>query len=95
MIPRGSPQVMASLAEREALKGQVRATCIDPPYCFRFQCSTISRDVKDGKLRHLTREPERPKAFCDDSLDGIHCSLMEASNRPIRPNDKGSGSCYA
>ena len=76
---------MASLAEREGLKGQVQAIYIDPPYGIKFnsnfQWSTTSRDVKDGNLAHLTREPEQVKAFRDTWRDGIH-SYLQYSARP-------------
>ena len=46
------PQVMASLAEREGLRGKVQCIYFDPPYGIKFnsnfQWSTTSRDVKDG-----------------------------------------------
>ena len=52
MILGDSLQVMASLAEREGLRGKVQCIYIDPPYGIRFnsnfQWSTTSRDVKDG-----------------------------------------------
>ena len=83
MILGDALQVMASLAEREGLRGKVQAIYIDPPYGIRFnsnfQWSTTSRDVKDGNLDHLTREPEQVKAFRDTWRDGIH-SLCGASN---------------
>ena len=53
MILGDSLQVMASLAEREGLRGQVQCIYIDPPYGIKFnsnwQVSTRSRDVKDSK----------------------------------------------
>ena len=52
MILGDSLQVMASLAEREGLRGKVQCIYIDPPYGIKFnsnfQWSTTSRDVKDG-----------------------------------------------
>jgi adenine-specific DNA-methyltransferase len=52
MILGDSLQVMASLAEREDLRGKVQCIYLDPPYGIRFnsnfQWSTTSRDVKDG-----------------------------------------------
>ena len=63
MILGDSLQVMASLAEREGLRGKVQCIYIDPPYGIKFnsnfQWSTTSRDVKDGKADHITREPEQ------------------------------------
>jgi adenine-specific DNA-methyltransferase len=53
---------MASLAEREGLRGKVQCIYFDPPYGIKFnsnfQWSTTSRDVKDGNAAHITREPE-------------------------------------
>src|SRR5688572_21818138 len=64
-----SLQVMASLAEREGLRGKVQCIYIDPPYGIKFnsnfQWSTTSRTVTDGKAEHITREPEQVKAFRD------------------------------
>ena len=61
MILGDSLQVMASLAEREGLRSKVQCIYLDPPYGIKFnsnfQWSTTSRDVKDGKLDHITREP--------------------------------------
>lgn len=79
MILGDSLQVMASLAEREGLRGKVQCIYFDPPYGIRFnsnfQWSTNSRDVKDGKAEHITREPEMVKAFRDTWRDGIHSYL--------------------
>jgi adenine-specific DNA-methyltransferase len=85
MILGDGLQVMASLAEREGLKGQVQCIYIDPPYGIKFnsnfQWSTTSRDVKDGKADHLTREPEQVKAFRDTWADGIHSYLTYLRDR--------------
>jgi adenine-specific DNA-methyltransferase len=79
MILGDSLQVMASLAEREGLRGKVQCIYFDPPYGIKFnsnfQWSTTSRDVKDGKTDHITREPEQVKAFRDTWKDGIHSYL--------------------
>ena len=85
MILGDSLQVMASLAEREGLRGQVQCIYIDPPYGIKFnsnfQWSTTSRDVKDGKAEHITREPEQVKAFRDTWRDGIHSYLTYLRDR--------------
>jgi len=85
MILGDSLQVMASLAEREKLRGKVQAIYFDPPYGIKFnsnwQVSTRSRDVKDGKLESLTREPEQVKAFRDTWKDGIHSYLTYLRDR--------------
>jgi adenine-specific DNA-methyltransferase len=71
MILGDSLQVMASLSEREGLRGKVQCIYLDPPYGIKFnsnfQWSTTSRDVKDGNIGHITREPEQVKAFRDTS----------------------------
>ena len=71
--------VMASLAEKEALRGKVQTIFIDPPYGINFssnwQVSTQQRDVKDGKLDHVTRQPEQIRAFRDTWKDGINTYL--------------------
>ena len=85
MILGDSLQVMASLAEREGLRGKVQCIYIDPPYGIKFnsnfQWSTTSRDVKDGKIEHMTREPEQVKAFRDTWRDGIHSYLTYLRDR--------------
>ncbi len=85
MILGDSLQVMASLAEREGLRGQVQCIYLDPPYGIKFnsnfQWSTTSRDVRDGKLDHVTREPEQVKAFRDTWRDGIHSYLTYLRDR--------------
>ena len=85
LILGDSLQVMASLAEREGLQGKVQCIYIDPPYGIRFnsnfQWSTTSRDVRDGKKEHITREPEQVKAFRDTWRDGIHSYLTYLRDR--------------
>lgn len=85
MILGDSLQVMASLAEREGLRGKVQCVFFDPPYGIKFnsnfQWSTTSRDVKDGNASHITREPEQVKAFRDTWRDGIHSYLTYLRDR--------------
>jgi adenine-specific DNA-methyltransferase len=85
MILGDSLQVMASLAEREGLRSKVQCIFIDPPYGIKFnsnfQWSTTSRDVKDGNIDHITREPEQVKAFRDTWRDGIHSYLTYLRDR--------------
>ncbi len=84
MILGDSLQVMASLAEREGLRGKVQCIYLDPPYGIKFnsnfQWSTKSREVKD-RAAHLTREPEQVKAFRDTWRDGIHSYLNYLRDR--------------
>ena len=85
LILGDSLQVMASLAEREGLRGQVQCIYIDPPYGIKFnsnfQWSTTSREVRDGHAAHITREPEQVKAFRDTWRDGIHSYLSYLRDR--------------
>jgi hypothetical protein len=77
MILGDSLQVMASLAEREGLRGRVQCIYFDPPYGIKFnsnfQWSTTSRDVKDGKADHNEScrwkdRPNHPRARAGQSL---------------------------
>ena len=85
MILGDSLQVMASLAEREGLRGKVQCIYLDPPYGIKFnsnfQWSTTNRDGKDGNTDHITREPEQVKAFRDTWRDGIHSYLTYLRDR--------------
>ena len=76
---------MASLAEREGLRGKVQCIYLDPPYGIKFnsnfQWSTTSRNVTDGKVDHITREPEQVKAFRDTWRNGIHSYLTYLRDR--------------
>lgn len=85
MILGDSLLVMASLAEKEGLKGKVQMIYMDPPYGIRFgsnwQVSTRKRDVKDGKLDDVTRQPEQIRAFRDTWELGIHSYLAYLRDR--------------
>ena len=100
MILGDSLQVMASLAEREGLRGKVQCIYIDPPYGIKFnsnfQWSTTTRDVKDGNVEHITREPEQVKAFRDTWRDGIHSYLTFLRDRLLTVRDllADSGSTF-
>ena len=100
MILGDSLQVMASLAEREGLRGKVQCIYFDPPYGIKFnsnfQWSTTSRDVTDGKADHITREPEQVKAFRDTWRDGIHSYLTYLRDRLTVARDllSDSGSIF-
>lgn len=100
MILGDSLQVMASLSEREGLRGKVQCIYLDPPYGIKFnsnfQWSTASRDVKDGKIDNMTREPEQVKAFRDTWRDGIHSYLSYLRDRFIIARDllTDSGSIF-
>lgn len=100
MILGDSLQVMASLAEREGMRGKVQCIYMDPPYGIKFnsnfQWSTTTHDVKDGKLDNMTREPEQVKAFRDTWQDGIHSYLSYLRDRFLVARDllKESGCIF-
>ena len=100
MILGDGLQVMASLAEREGLRGKVQCIYIDPPYGIKFnsnfQWSTTTRDVQDGKSEHITREPECVRAFRDTWRDGVHSYLTYLRDRLTAAQDllSESGSIF-
>lgn len=100
MILGDSLNVMASLVERETLRGNVQMVYLDPPYGIKFgsnwQPSARSRDVKDGKLQDVAREAEQIKAFRDTWALGIHSYLAYLRDRLIVARDllTESGSCF-
>jgi adenine-specific DNA-methyltransferase len=85
MILGDSLQVMASLAEREGLRGKVQCIYFDPPYGIKFnsnfQWSTTTNKVTDGSVNQITREPEQVKAFRDTWRDGINSYLTYLRDR--------------
>lgn len=100
MVLGDSLQVMASLAEREELRGQVQMIYIDPPYGIKFgsnwQASARKRDVKDGKVEDAAREAEQIKAFRDTWQLGIHSYLAYLRDRLLVAREllTESGSCF-
>ena len=85
MILGDSLLVMTSLAEKEGLKSRVQMVFLDPPYGIKFgsnwQVSTRKRDVTDGKIEDLTRQPEQIKAFRDTYVLGVHSYLAYFRDR--------------
>ena len=100
MILGDSLVVMNSLAEKEGLRGKVQCIYIDPPYGIKFgsnwQVSTLKRDVKDGKLEEVTRQPEQVRAFRDTWEKGIHSYLSYLRDRLVVAREllTESGSCF-
>ncbi|MCC7316604.1 MAG: site-specific DNA-methyltransferase [Planctomycetes bacterium] len=101
MILGDSLQVMASLAEREGLRGQVQCIYIDPPYGIKFrsnfQWSTTTTKVSAGdKPEEMSREPEQVRAFRDTWRDGYHSYLTYLRDRFTVARDllKDSGSIF-
>ena len=99
MILGDSLQVMASLAEREGLRGKVQCIYFDPPYGIKFnsnfQWSTTNREGKENSSS-ITREPEQVKAFRDTWRDGIHSYLSYLRDRLTVARDllDNSGSIF-
>ena len=89
MILGDSLQVMASLAEKEDLRGKVQCIYFDPPYGIKFnsnfQWSTTTTNVKDGV--DATQEPEMVKAFRDTWRDGVHSYLSYLRDRMFVARD--------
>ena len=87
LILGNSELVMTSLAEKEGLKGSVQMIYIDPPYGIKFgsnwQVSTRKRDVKDGKMEDMVRQPEQVQAFRDTWKLGIHSYLPYLRDRLV------------
>jgi adenine-specific DNA-methyltransferase len=100
MILGDSLQVMASLAEREGLRGKVQCIYFDPPYGIKFnsnfQWSTTDRDGKSEGADRITREPEQVKAFRDTWRDGINSYLTYLRDRLTVARDllSDSGSIF-
>ena len=91
MILGDSLEVMASLADRESLRGKVQCIYLDPPYGIKFgsnwQVSARNRNVKDGKLDDATRQVEQIKAFRDTWELGIHSYLNYLRDRLVVARD--------
>ena len=100
MILGDGLQVMASLAERERLRGKVQMIYIDPPYGIKFgsnwQVRASKRDVKDGRVDDVAREVEQIKAFRDTWELGIHSYLSYLRDRLTVAKEllTESGSCF-
>jgi adenine-specific DNA-methyltransferase len=87
MILGDSLLAMTSLAEKEQCRGKVQMVFIDPPYGIKFgsnwQVSTHKREVKDGNVADITRQPEQVKAFRDTWVLGIHSYLAYLRDRLV------------
>lgn len=91
MVLGDSLQVMASLAERESLRGKVQMIYVDPPYGIKFgsnwQARVDRRDVRDGRVEDASREVEMIKAFRDTWELGIHSYLGYLRDRLVVARD--------
>src|SRR5439155_22276377 len=79
--------VMTSLAEKEDLRGKVQMIYVDPPYGIKFgsnwQVSTRKREVTDGKVDDVTRQPKQVRAFRDTWELGVHSYLTYLRDRLV------------
>ena len=84
MILGDSLQTMASLSERESLRGKVQMIYMDPPYGIKFgsnwQVSMKNRSVGDKKS-DVAREVEVIKAFRDTWELGINSYISHLRDR--------------
>lgn len=91
MVLGDSLRVMASLAEKEGMRGKVQMIYLDPPYGIKFgsnwQNSMKKRDVRDGNLADVTREVEQIKAFRDTWELGINSYLAYLRDRLVVARD--------
>ena len=91
MILGDSLQVMASLAEKENLRGKVQMIYIDPPYGIKFgsnwQVSHRQARCQGRQAEDVTREVEQIKAFRDTWELGIHSYLSYLRDRLIVARD--------
>ena len=82
MILGDSLQVMASLANKEDLRGQVQCFYMDPPYGIKYQSnwqpSTKSTKVEDSDE---SVEPEVVRAFRDTWKNDVHSYLSYLRDR--------------
>jgi len=99
MILGDSLQVMASLAEKENLRGRYK--CVPGPtlrikFGSNWQTKTDSRDVRDAKAEDVTREVEQIKAFRDTWESGINSYLAYLRDRITLARDllTDSGSVF-
>lgn len=78
LIHGESTQVMASLAKREGLAGQVQMIYYDPPYGIdfssNFQVATNNKNTKETQ-QSLPNDPRTIRAFRDTYRRGIHSYL--------------------
>jgi adenine-specific DNA-methyltransferase len=86
MILGDSLQVMASLAEREGLRGKVQCIYLDPPYGIKFNSNfqwstTDAKGSSTDEKGKISREPEQVKAFRDTWRDGVHSYLTYLRDR--------------
>jgi len=86
LILGDSLEVMASLAHRENLAGQVQMIYLDPPYGISYK-SNFQPEVGNRSFRetysNLSREPEVVKAYRDTWKLGVHSYLDYLRDRLV------------
>ena len=98
LILGDSLQAMASLCERESLRGKVQCVYMDPPYGIKFN-SFWQPEAKAGaavKDSDQSREPEMVRAFRDTWKLGINSYLSYLRDRLAVAKEllTESGSCF-
>ena len=94
-----SARVMASLLEREAMKGRVQMIYFDPPYGIgfksNFQVSLRSRETPENR-KGLPYDTRTVRAFRDTYERGIHSYLDQMREKLILSRDllSDSGSIF-
>ena len=98
LILGDSLQAMASLCERESLRGKVQCVYMDPPYGIKFKSFWQPRINKKsgGKDGDQSREPEMVRAFRDTWKLGINSYLSYLRDRLAVAKEllTESGSCF-
>lgn len=97
MILGDSLQVMASLAEKEDMRGKVQCIYIDPPYGIEYK-SNWQPKMKSATARDNdeTREPEMVRAYRDTWRHGVNSYLSYLRDRLTVAKDllTETGSCF-
>ena len=84
LILGDSLDVMASLAEKEHLKGQVQTIYFDPPYGIKFQSNwQVSTRKNSVSATDISAQPEQVRAFRDTWRDGVHSYLAYLRDRLV------------
>ena len=95
LILGDSLQAMASLCERESLRGKVQCVYMDPPYGIEFKSFWQPRIVKKSG-GDQSRDPEMVRAFRDTWKLGINSYLSYLRDRLAVAKEllTESGSCF-
>ena len=96
LILGDSLQAMASLCERESLRGKVQCVYMDPPYGIKFKSFWQPRINNNNNDGDQSREPEMVRAFRDTWKLGINSYLSYLRDRLAVAKEllTQSGSCF-